>query len=191
MTGILGGIAASEASRLAPLGSPMVWLAGALAILSLVQTLRLWWQKSQPRRALRQRAQRGADGETAAEPLLRELGYDIEARQSTGGWTVFVDGEERPITVRADYLVARGKRRLVADVKTGELAPRIESAATRRQLLEYRLAFDVDGVLLVDVEAGEAKEVEFTLPEQPFPWDLRLIWLALGLALGLACALLR
>ena len=33
----------------------------------------------------------------------------------------------------------------VAEVKTGRLAPRIDTPATRRQLLEYRLAFDVDG----------------------------------------------
>jgi hypothetical protein len=63
----------------------------------------------------------------------------------------------------------------------------LSSAATRRQLLEYRLAFDVDGVLLVDVETGEVSEVEFNLPTEirPPPWDLRLLWLAAGIALGL------
>jgi hypothetical protein len=169
----------------------MSWLAGGLTLLLVVQTVRLWWLRGAPGRAIRRRAQRGAQGELAAEPLLRHLGYRIEERQSTGGWLVRVDGQEREVSVRADFVVERDGRRLVADVKTGELAPRIESAATRRQLLEYRLAFDVDGVLLVDVEAGQAQEVEFALPEQPFPWDLRLIWLALGLALGLAGALLR
>jgi hypothetical protein len=170
------------------------WPFLAALTLALIQTLRLFWRKAGPRWALRARAQKGALGEREAEPLLRRLGYHIEARQSTGGWNVRVDGEERPITVRADYLVERDGRRLVADVKTGRLAPRIEAAATRRQLLEYRLAFEVDGVLLVDVEAGEVQEVEFPLPDRAPPaplWSLRLIWLAVGVGLGLGAALLR
>ncbi len=141
------------------------WLAvAALAALALLQTLRLWWLRARPRWALRAHARRGAAGESAGQSLLERLGYDIEARQVTRSWTVLVDGEECPITLRADYLVLRDGRRLVADVKTGRWAPSVESAATRRQLLEYRLAFDVDGVLLVDVEAERAHEVEFAAP---------------------------
>jgi hypothetical protein len=169
----------------------MQWALAAACLVALVQTIRLWLQRARPRWALRARAERGAEGEIRAEPLLKRLGYRVESRQTTGGWTVRVDGEPRDVSVRADFLVRRGDRRLVADVKTGELAPRIESAATRRQLLEYRLAFDVDGVLLVDMESGEAQEIEFALPEAPPPWDLRLIWLAAGVVLGLLAAFLR
>jgi hypothetical protein len=49
----------------------------------------------------------------------------------------------------------------VAEVKTGRWAPRLETAATRRQLLEYRFAFDVDGVLLVDADADRVSSIEF------------------------------
>ena len=41
-------------------------------------------------------------------------------------------------------------------------------APTRRQLLEYSIAFDVHGVLLVDVEADRVARVEFARP--PVPW---------------------
>ena len=68
-----------------------------------------------------------------------------------------------PIVVRADLLVSRGARRFVAEVKTGARAPRIETAATRRQLLEYAVAYDVDGVLLVDMEEHTISEVEFPM----------------------------
>jgi hypothetical protein len=57
--------------------------------------------------------------------------------------------------------VTRGGRRFVAEVKTGAQAPSLATAATRRQLLEYRQVFAVDGVLLVDVEAGRVAEVLF------------------------------
>ena len=66
-------------------------------------------------------------------------------------------------TLRADYLVGHGALVFVAEVKTGLKAPRVETPGTRRQLLEYRIAFDVDGVLLVDVDAGRIQAVTFPL----------------------------
>jgi hypothetical protein len=51
--------------------------------------------------------------------------------------------------------------RLVAEVKSGKIAASLACAATRRQLLEYRLAYDVDGVMLVDMAAGRVHEVRF------------------------------
>jgi hypothetical protein len=46
-------------------------------------------------------------------------------------------------------------------VKTGRQAPRLGHADTRRQMLEYQLAFEVPGVLLVDAESGRVREVRF------------------------------
>ena len=66
--------------------------------------------------------------------------------------------------MRADFVVVRRGRRYVAEVKTGQAAPDIAAPATRRQLLEYRCAFGVDGVLLVDAEAGRVHAVDFALP---------------------------
>jgi len=74
---------------------------------------------------------------------------------------VHADGAPLTIDLRADYLVSQGRRRFVAEVKTGRWAPRLETAATRRQLLEYRFAFDVDGVLLVDADADRVSSIEF------------------------------
>ncbi len=58
---------------------------------------------------------------------------------------------------------------LVAEVKTGERAPSLTTAATRRQLLEYAVAYGADGVLLVDPEAGAIREVDFALAVAPAP----------------------
>ena len=62
---------------------------------------------------------------------------------------------------RADLLVEARSRsgflrgqRFVAEVKTGERAIDPTHPATRRQLMEYLHVFEVDGVLLVDREAG-------------------------------------
>jgi hypothetical protein len=89
------------------------------------------------------------------------------------------------VDVRADYVVGVSGRRYVAEVKTGVFAPRLETAATRRQLLEYRIAFDVDGVLLVDAETERVRLIEFPLPPAapagPLAW---LVPLVAGIAAG-------
>ena len=46
-------------------------------------------------------------------------------------------------------------------MKTGPRATRITTAATRRQLLEYRVAYDVNGVLLVDMDKEQIHEIGF------------------------------
>jgi len=74
---------------------------------------------------------------------------------------VFASRIRLAMELRADYLVERGGELLVAEVKTGEEAPSLETAATRRQLLEYHVAFAVDGVLLVSPEQGTIQRVAF------------------------------
>ena len=62
---------------------------------------------------------------------------------------------------RVDLLVVRHGKRFAVDVKTGDIAPDPRHPATRRQLLEYLLAFEVDGVLLVDMRARRIHEIAF------------------------------
>jgi hypothetical protein len=133
----------------------------AALLLALVQTARLAFTRWLPRHRIAVARAAGADGELRAEPLLRALGYAVVARQAPVSYEVAVDGEPFEIALRADFLLERDGRRYVAEVKTGRLAPRLETSATRRQLLEYRVAFDVDGVLLVDVDAGRVHSLEF------------------------------
>lgn len=128
-------------------------LLGALAALAA----RRGWARARARR----RAERAVRGEARAEQLLAAHGWSIEARQACETLRFHVDGVPAEARVRCDLLVRRSGRRCVAEVKTGALAPRLDHAPTRRQLLEYRLAFAVDGVLLVDVEAGRVHEVVF------------------------------
>jgi hypothetical protein len=158
-------------------------VAGAVALLALVQTLRLALRTWLPRRRLALARARGALGEVRAEALLRRLGFTILGRQVGVRYGLGVDGVRVPIDLRADYVVGARGRRYVAEVKTGTFAPRIETAATRRQLLEYRVAFDVDGVLLVDADLEQVRRIEFPLPGHA-PRSGRLIWLVAGIAAG-------
>jgi hypothetical protein len=132
-------------------------LAGALVALVIGRVLRAWrgsWRA-------RVRAERAGAGEDGAAAMLRGAGYTIVARQARTWWSPLVDGEPHETELRADYLVEAGGERFVAEVKTGDEAPRLSTAATRRQLLEYHVAFAVDGVLLVCPELGTIQRVEF------------------------------
>jgi Holliday junction resolvase-like predicted endonuclease len=101
------------------------------------------------------------DGERRAERVLRRAGFAVVERQVAGRLSLSIDGERVEVTNRADLIVRRGRRTYVAEVKTGAIAPDPTHPATRRQLLEYRLAFDVDGVLLVDMEREAVHEIGF------------------------------
>jgi hypothetical protein len=136
-------------------------LAGALIALVLARMARSW----RGSRRARVRAARAGEGESDAVGLLEAAGYRIVAKQARAWWTPTIDGEPHETELRADYLVEADGALFVAEVKTGEQAPDLSTAATRRQLLEYEIAFSValgsTGVLLVCPERGTIHRVEF------------------------------
>jgi len=166
----------------------LIVLAATGVGLALVQTLRIWARGVAQRRRLALQSARAVAGEAQAEKLLARAGYRLLERQASGNWLVRVDGEERAVALRADFLVTRRGRRYVAEVKTGEEAPHIAAPATRRQLLEYRCAFAVDGVLLVDAEAARVHAVEFELPAPPpsLAWRPLALAFVVGILVGAA-----
>ena len=138
---------------------------------------------------------RARRGESRAGEFLRARGYDVIAAQSVGGYAVSVDGEEVEVMLRADYLVARDGLRYVAEVKTGARAPHLRTPATRRQLLEYGVAFDVDGILLVDAEEWRIHEIRFPAPRRPTaratPIDFSPFGVAIAVAILVALVVLE
>lgn len=120
-----------------------------------------WWTAGRGSRRSRRTQKLAQRAESRAEGLLIRAGYRIEARQVIGTWPMQIDGDRVDAGLRVDLLVRRGRRRYVAEVKSGPVGSRPTDPNTRRQLLEYRLAFRVDGVLLVDMHRRRIVEVEF------------------------------
>ncbi len=182
---VMDDIPAGPSVAAAPLRRSAVQLdAFAFALIAIgaliAVALRRWWV----RRRLRRRFARARRGEVHARSVLLARGFVIEREQAPSEVLLHVDGVARAFGVRADFIVRRRGRRFVAEVKTGERAPALDHAPTRRQLLEYALAFDVDGVLLVDVEGDAIAEISFGMPRRG-PRALRLTALfATGAALG-------
>jgi hypothetical protein len=161
----------------------------AVVVLLLVALARRGRRRQRSRHA-RRRAARYLAGETAAERLLEDAGWTIIDRQVRHVWEPWLDGEPFATELRCDLVVEQHDRRCIAEVKTGDAAPSLGNAATRRQLLEYQVAYDVDGVLLVDVEADRIHAVDFPLPEPSeapiVDGAARLRWVIAGFVAGAA-----
>jgi hypothetical protein len=110
---------------------------------------------------MRRRWAKARVAEQEAAELLQAHGYVVCGTQVEASYSIVVDGRPVNVLLRADYVVTRSGRYYVAEVKSGRFAPKIDTAATRRQLLEYLVAFGVDGVLLVDGEQRQVQKVVF------------------------------
>lgn len=102
----------------------------------------------------------GRIAENAAVKFLRSRGYKILASQLREDVIIYVDGEAEKSIVRADYLVRRGWKLYVVEVKSGQQG-NAKIPAIRRQLLEYHLVYQPDGILLLDMEHKNLQEIRF------------------------------
>lgn len=144
------------------------WLGYALAgLIVLAIALAAWARAVAASRRARRRARRALAGERAAERLLAGRGFRVVDRQVPLCWDIAVAGEPCSVDLRVDFLAERHGRLYVAEVKTGNVAPDIGNAATRRQLLEYLIAYRADAALLVDAELGDVLEVDFDAGDLP------------------------
>lgn len=127
---------------------------------------------------------RAKAAEKKAVVLLQKWGYTIIDVQLREKVVITIDGKPHESTIRADILVRKGFKRYIVEVKTGQqTSPTLPNV--RRQLLEYWLVYQPDGMLLLDMEKEVLKEICFDqiatrrrLAQQP------LMWLAAGICLG-------
>ena len=109
----------------------------------------------------RRRLRAAHAAERNAERLFVQAGYRVVDRQARRLWPVTCDGTLREVELRADYILRQGRRTFVAEVKAGHSVGQLNHGPTRRQLLEYKLAFRVHAILLLDVHRGTLSEVDF------------------------------
>ncbi|MCA9246325.1 MAG: hypothetical protein KDA42_04390 [Planctomycetales bacterium] len=165
-------------------------LAAGLLVIGAYAALKV--QRWSDQRRMRARFRKGRVGEASALALLEREGFEILDDQATRESGLWVDDQWVAVTVRADYLAQRAGERFVVEVKTGQSAPNPASRATRRQLLEYSLVYDVDGVILADMEAERLVRIRFPRAapnarpprRSSLPYALLAGTLAAGLLIG-------
>lgn len=123
--------------------------------------LGIGFEKKKRKRQAKNRAKTAGAAEDAAITFLERCGFKLEDVQARTTWPVHVDGERVDVEIIADLIVSKKRRRYIAEVKSTTRVARIQFGPTRRQLLEYRLAFGIDSILLVDMEKLEISEIEF------------------------------
>jgi hypothetical protein len=139
----------------------MAEVQAGIALAALIGVLFWFWLK---RDRLRRRFNKASQAEEDALHLARKAGYRVLSTQVAGVATIIVDGERLESALRADMLLSRWGRRYIGEVKSGKRAPDPKERATRRQLLEYSLAFEADGLLLFDMEKKRIRRIEFPRP---------------------------
>jgi len=148
--------------------NPNVQLALAGLVFLLVMFTGAWLDKKyrawKLAKAASKAAKNGLKAEKEAEKLLKKLGYVLLQRQPPASYWAVVDDEPQNIKLSGDILVELKGKTYLAEVKTGK-AVKLDHAETRRQLLEYQLAFGVDGILLVDMEALKVRSIRFPAPK--------------------------
>ena len=127
---------------------------------------------------------RAKAAEKKAVVLLQKWGYtvlDVQLREKV---VITIDGKPHESTIRADVLVRKGFKRYIVEVKTGQqTSPTLPNV--RRQLLEYWLVYQPDGMLLLDMEKEVLKEICFEQIDIRRRQALRpLLWLAVGICIG-------
>ena len=141
-------------------------LVALLALLAIASGVHLGIRLA--RGILRRRVARtrrvGRRGSRKALTLLEAAGFKVLRTEVTRPGRLEIDGHVHEYVVRADALVARRRRRYVAEFKGGGDVARIAHRRTRRQLLEYVHVFDVEAILLVDAHRGTIHEVRFPPP---------------------------
>ncbi len=136
-------------------------LVALLVVFLLVQTIRLTLASTAASRRVARHRKMGETGEKNAVRLLKRAGYQIVSRQTTGCYNFRLDGKTCKVTLHADFIVSRKNLRFLAEVKSGKESAKATGRATRRQLLEYLFAFEIDGLLLVDMHQKVIRNVEF------------------------------
>ena len=145
----------------------------ALCVLKILSN----WRK---KRSILAKSEYGRVMEDRAGDDLRKLGYEPIEQHPVIEYVWFVDGQERPVRVTPDWRVRQGNRTYLVEVKTGNQA-NPNQAKIRRQLLEYALYSEDDGVIFFDATRQTAHRVEFSVPIEgkAWPWASTIIILSL------------
>ena len=142
------------------LSEPMRYIVGLVAIILgifiglMFARWRVRWRMARSRRM-------GTRGEKQALKLLKRAGYRVTETQVSGEIDIEIDGVLEGHKVRADALATKAGQIFLVEVKGGETAADPRNRQTRRQLLEYALAFDTDGLLLVDTVNRQIRTIRF------------------------------
>lgn len=166
----------------------IIFLSGGILSLILYLKIRSFLnnKKAKKRSVISKKA------EKTAEKWLKRNGFQIVEKQQSRPLIIQTGQTRHRYSIRTDFLVKKGGQKYIVEVKSGQKNSQITNRDTRRQLLEYFLAYQSHGIILFDMEHKKFLEVKFILPHLHFRWVENLIFFLLGaLAIMLGIFFLR
>ncbi len=104
--------------------------------------------------------------ERDAESILRKAGYRILGKSLKETIVTNIDGKDHLGYLEADYTVGKARKTYVVIVRIGEEISDANEPSLRQKLLEYKRVFSPDGILVLNLNAGELHEVNFRFPHE-------------------------
>ncbi|KKM11765.1 hypothetical protein SY88_07045 [Clostridiales bacterium PH28_bin88] len=100
---------------------------------------------------------------------LHDEGYHLMDIHRRVPVTTILDGRWYTHTLQADLVVRRERRTMVVKVRRGgkQAQGKRRDGESRRQLLEYYLAYRPDGLMLVDISGDRIRQVSFEVRPKP------------------------
>lgn len=100
------------------------------------------------------------------EKTLKKAGYQILGKNQREIVITRIDGKDHLGNLAAEYTVRKDNKNYVVVAKRGEGSFEPTEPALRRSLIEYDRVFGLNGILLVDPEKKEIREVSFKFPRE-------------------------
>ncbi|MEA2022383.1 MAG: hypothetical protein U9N08_07910 [Candidatus Caldatribacteriota bacterium] len=125
--------------------------------------------------------------EKEAEKLLQKKGYTIVDIQKSKPILITIGDKIHRYLIRIDYLVRKNGKVYVVEVKSGEKNPYITNRETRRQMLEYYLAYQPNGIILLNMRNKSISEVKFQFEKtsRQYAWMIRVGYFFAGIIFAL------
>ena len=155
----------------------ILFVGGGIVCLVLYIKISNWLRAKR----LRKRFSKSRQAEKEAEKILRKNGYTIIDVQKSKPLLITIGDKIHRYLVRIDYLARKRGRVYVVEVKSGEKIPYITNRETRRQMLEYYLAYQPSGILLLNMKNKSISEVKFQFGSTSRQWIIRISYFIAGI----------
>jgi len=154
----------------------ILFVSGGLFCLVLFIKIKNWLRAKR----LKKRFSKSRQAEKEAEKILRKNGYTIIDAQKSKPLLITIGNRIHRYLVRIDYLVRKRGKVFVVEVKSGEKIPYITNRETRRQMLEYYLAYQPCGILLLNMKNKNISEVKFQFESTMHQKVIKLVYFLSG-----------
>ena len=159
----------------------ILFISGGIICLILYIKISNWLRTKR----LRKRFSKSRHAEKEAEKILKKNGYAIIDAQKSKPLLITIGDKIHRYLVRIDYLARKRGKVYVVEVKSGEKIPYVTNRETRRQMLEYYLAYQPSGILLLNMKNKSISEVKFQFKSTSRQWIIRISYFIAGIIFAL------